>query len=1129
MSVCPSCAKELPDDARFCSSCGSAVAAQAAAARASGTEERKTITVLFCDLVAFTAMGEAADPEDVEAVLVRYHEAARREIERHGGVVEKFIGDAVVGVFGVPAVHEDDAERAVRAGLRVLESLAGMTRPDGEPLEARIGVNTGEALVHLGVDPASGRGFLAGDAVNTAARLQAAAPAMGVVAGAATQARTANVIRYEAFLPVAAKGKAERVAVWRAVAPVSRLGAELSVAAVAMIGRELELAYLDAVVDKAVRSREPQFVLISGEPGIGKSRLVAEALRLVDARTELVTWRQGTCRPYGDGRVFGALADIVRAHAGVLESDNATQIEGRLGKALSTLPDREWVGQRLRPLLGLDAPPADASVNRAAWALFLEGLARARPAVLVFEDLHFADEALLDFLDDLAGREASAALVVLGTARPELFERRPSFLAPGTRVHRIELGSLSPVQAGALAAALLGPDDDAAEVARRCGGNPYFIQESVKLLEDNADASKLPATVEAVIAARLDALSREQKAVMAGAAVVGDVFWAEVVAALEECETEAVEQVLDALIGKQLVRRRRTSSLAGEREYAFVHTLAREVAYQTLPRRARATRHLAAARWLRGRSDDRVEDAAGIAHHLTTAFGLLTAVRDTAGADVIREEVAQALALAGARAQSLDAVAAERYYAEALAAAGPGSALRPRLLAEWAEILDAQELHPADVAAALEEAVPGLLEQGEVRRAAVALTVLGTSWEKLGQPVNEYPEVALELLEGDEPSPELVTVLSRVASLRWYSDPAGGERYLEDQREALEMARLLGLPEPPELLGNIAVLRCSLGDLGGVEDARRAVRVAREQGLVRACWLASFALVVLVECIEGPGPAVELIEEAEEYATRHGMRGAVDSWRGFLAEALALAGRWDEALAEASASASTLDEAGHLLYLAQALSMEAVVLCWRGDLETAARALEWLEVHGVRLCEEDSSYEAYCLPPLAFSAYQRGRDEEARRLLHGTTVWCSHQPDVRLAAVLPEGMRVAVATGAPEAAAHLIEDMRPVVPAYAHILVAGAALLAEARGDVEDAAAGFADAARRWHDFGVPYEEGHAQFGLGRCLVALGRAPEAAAPLAAARGLFARLGAVPALVDVDRWLAKVEKGGGAEV
>ena len=532
MIACPGCGFQAPHDSAFCSKCGTKLVAPPPVA-----EERKTVTTLFCDLVAFTAMSESADPEDVDAILRQYHAAARKVIESHGGTVEKFIGDAVVGVFGVPAVHEDDPERGVRAGLRIIEALEGMTRPDGSQLEARVGVNTGEALVRLDVDPTSGRGFLAGDAVNVAARLEAAAPPGGVAAGALTHELTARVIEYEQLPSVAAKGKAEPVPAWHALAALARRGIDARTGDLTpLVGREAELSYLSAIFDKAMAQSTPQLALIVGEPGIGKSRLVRELSALVDARPQMITWRQGYCPPFGESISYWALAEIVKGHAGIHDTDDASAVEAKLEAVLPSGPDREWFRQRLGALLGLAAPDASREENFAAWLRFFEDVAAGRPTVLVFEDLHWADEALLAFLEHLTTHVASVPLMIVETTRPELFERYPSF-ARGGRLNRLQLEPLSAAETTRLVAGLLGESDDRAgvigRVVERCDGNPFYAEQSVRLLSDTEMDAQVPDSVHAVIAARLDALTAEQKALLADAAVVGSVFWDGVLTAME--------------------------------------------------------------------------------------------------------------------------------------------------------------------------------------------------------------------------------------------------------------------------------------------------------------------------------------------------------------------------------------------------------------------------------------------------------------------------------------------------------------------------------------------------------------------------------------------------------------------
>ncbi|MGN6169811.1 MAG: AAA family ATPase, partial [Solirubrobacteraceae bacterium] len=424
MVVCPACRQENPEGFRFCGAC--------AAPLTGGPpqrEERKVITALFCDLVGSTAEGERLDPEDLQALLSRYHGQVRTELERFGGTVEKFIGDAVVALFGVPLAHEDDPERAVRAALGVKEWVAQQA-----DLHVRMAVNTGEALVVLGANPAQGEHLASGDVLNTAARLQSAAPVNGVLVGEQTYRATERVIEYRQHDPVEAKGKAEPVPVWEAVQARSRFGIDVEQAPrTALIGRERELRLLKETFERAREERQLQLVTLVGVPGIGKSRVVYEFSRLIDADPQLVIWRQGRCLPYGDGVSFWALAEMVKAQAGILESDASERIESKLSatvKALVAPADADWVLRWLRPLVGRDGEERSQSARTesfAAWRRFLDGIAERGPAVLVFEDLHWADEGLLDFLDDLTEWTTGVPLLIVCTARPELLAKRPGW------------------------------------------------------------------------------------------------------------------------------------------------------------------------------------------------------------------------------------------------------------------------------------------------------------------------------------------------------------------------------------------------------------------------------------------------------------------------------------------------------------------------------------------------------------------------------------------------------------------------------------------------------------------------------------------------------------------------------
>ena len=443
---------------------------------------------MFCDLVGFTATSESADPEDVDSMLAAYFSVARSAIEAFGGVVEKFIGDAVVGVFGVPAAHEDDPERAVRAGIRICEDAEELEAIGGGPLKLRVGIDTGEALVRLGIAPGSGEGFLRGDAINTASRIQSIAPEMGVAVGLGTFQVTSVVFDYEELEPATLKGKSKPVQVFRAKSPRARLGTDLIRHDTPFIGREIDLSILKGVFDKTLASNSPQLVTVIGEPGLGKSRIVAELGGYVDILPTLVTWRQGRCMPYGEGITFWALGEIVKAHAGILESDTS---EVAIAKLEAVLPERErpWFRQRLLPLLGIEATSqAEREESFTAWRRFLERIAQQHPTVLVFEDLHWADDAMLAFLEHLIHRAEGVPLLVVGTARPELFERHPKYANELRNFTLINLVPLTGAETARLVSALLEtalvPAELQQRILDRAGGNPLYAEEFVRLLRD---------------------------------------------------------------------------------------------------------------------------------------------------------------------------------------------------------------------------------------------------------------------------------------------------------------------------------------------------------------------------------------------------------------------------------------------------------------------------------------------------------------------------------------------------------------------------------------------------------------------------------------------------------------------
>jgi len=415
-------------------------------------EERRVVTVLFSDLAGFTSRSEHLDPEDARALLVPYYAILENEITGHGGVVERHIGDGIMALFGAPIAHEDDPERAIRAALRILERIPAL----GTELHARIGINTGEILYR-----SEGQGredAVTGDAANTAARLQGLAPVDGVVVGEATWRATSRAFEYTEHPAATVKGKAEPIRVFQPTAPRARFGVDLTrTHDTPYVGRRVELAAMTAAFDATVESRRARFVTVVAPAGMGKSRFIAQLGDHVEASPGLVTWRQGRCLPYGDGITFWALGEIVKAHAGILESDDPATASARILDALPDTPERGWLHQRLLPLVGVAAgSSAERGELFTAWRTFLAGIASQDPVVVLFEDLHWADEAMLAFIEDFAANAGDVPLLIVGTARPELFERHPGFAGGLSNGTRIDLAPLDDADAAELVAALLG-------------------------------------------------------------------------------------------------------------------------------------------------------------------------------------------------------------------------------------------------------------------------------------------------------------------------------------------------------------------------------------------------------------------------------------------------------------------------------------------------------------------------------------------------------------------------------------------------------------------------------------------------------------------------------------------------
>ena len=737
MAVCPVCAEDNPTRARFCLACGAALPAQ----REPSREERKLVTVLFCDLVGFTARSDNADPEDVRATLRPYHARLRTEIERFGGTVEKFIGDAVMAVFGAPVAHEDDAERAVRSALRIMGAIAEMNeeRP-GLDLAVRIGVNTGEAVVSLGARPEEGEGIVTGDVVNTAARLQTAAPVGGVVVGQMTYRATKDLVEYEALEPVTVKGKAEPIPIWRALSARSRFGIDVEQGTrTPFVGRENEFALLTQTFARAVAEPSVQLVTIIGEPGVGKTRLLWELRRHLDDRPELIYWRQGRCLPYGEGVTYWALGEMVKAQAGVLETDSPDAALAKLQTTLAAVTkdetERDWLRGRLAPLIGVGGLESQTD-NRdevfTAWVRFLEAIAARDPLVLVFEDLHWADGPLIEFIEHLVEYSSGVPLFVVCSARPELYERHPGWGGGKRNSTTISLSPLSETDTARLLSALLEqavlPAEVQAELLERAGGNPLYAEEFVRHARRPGDPGApgdvhahhrrgggvpMPENVHALIGARLDTLSADRKSLLQNASVIGKVFWSGAVASMVGIVERPVREGLHDLARRELVRTVRTSSVQDQAEYSFWHALVRDVAYGQIPRAERAAKHRAVAEWIETTAGERITDQAEfLAYHYEKALELTLAAGRDPG-DELRRKTAAALLMAGERAQRLDIAKGLGFYRRAEAVIPPDDPELPVLRVRT--LMAAVELGEAaipEARAAYEAAIEHLKARG---------------------------------------------------------------------------------------------------------------------------------------------------------------------------------------------------------------------------------------------------------------------------------------------------------------------------------------------------------------------------------------------------------------------------------
>ncbi len=686
MLTCPRCGEENPERARFCLNCGEPLAG------ADRRKERKFATALFADLVGSTTLAEREDPEVIQSVVGRAFDRLAEEVGRYEGLLEKFMGDAVLAVFGVPRAHEDDAERAVRAAIEMQAVLSELNRTfaaEGKPeLQMRIGVEAGEVLVD--VERASGPRdrMLTGDAVNTAARLQTAAEPGRVLVGPGVFAATKDVIEYRELPPLDLKGKAEPVPAWEALRIRAKqrgerpqLGMEAR-----LVGRDEELSVLKQTFRRAQSEGRPALVTVVGPAGVGKTRLARELERHVEGLPEFVYWRRGRCLAYGNTS-YSALADAIKAQCEILEDDATDVALKKVEQAVRELFGDTSLVREIAALVGAGDPN---SLGREelfdAWRRFLERLSARYPLVLLFEDIHWADEGLLDFIEYLADW-AQGPILTVALARPELFETRPTWGGGKRNAVSISVDPLSPDESVAMLDELLSgaPTDElATAIVELSEGNPLYVEELVRKLIDDGilratEAARweiakpvaglqLPRSIQALIAARLDGLPSDEKALLQDAAVVGRVFWVGALAALSERAPAEIRATLGRLRVKELVLLSDPPSFSDELEFTFRHALIRDGAYDSLPKALRAEKHEQVAAWAETRAGDRAEElAALIATHHVEALRYLDELGSTSGRDEVQRAAYRWARAAGDRAAALWLAAdAGRWYERAL-------------------------------------------------------------------------------------------------------------------------------------------------------------------------------------------------------------------------------------------------------------------------------------------------------------------------------------------------------------------------------------------------------------------------------------------------------------------------------
>ncbi|MDP9340817.1 MAG: AAA family ATPase [Actinomycetota bacterium] len=1134
--ACASCGAPLGSDEKFCGECGTPVVDRSTAPVAgppppAPASERRLVSVLFADLVGFTALSETRDSEEVRDLLSRYFDTSRTLISRYGGTVEKFIGDAVMAVWGTPVAQEDDAERSVRAAMELVAAVAELGQEVGGPeLNARAGVLTGEAAVTLG---AEGQGMVAGDLVNTASRIQSAAAPGQVFVGESTRRSSEAAIAYEDAGTFEFKGKAEPVRLWRALRVVAAVGGVQRSAGLEppFVGRDRELRLLKDLFHSSAEDRRAHLVSVTGAAGVGKSRLLWEFEKYVDGLAGQFRWHRGRCLAYGEGVTYWALAEMVRTRADIVEGEEAASALAKLRSALeASLPDleeRRWVEPRLAHLLGLEERVSREREDLfAAWRLFYERLSDEMPTVMVFEDMQWADAAMLDFIEYLLEWARDHRLFVITVARPDLGDRRPNW---GTGRSSTSI-YLDPLSNAAMEETLTGlvpglPDDLRDRILERAEGIPLYAVETVRMLldrgllvqEENAytpagpiDALEVPETLHALIAARLDGLAPEERRLLQDASVLGKTFAKGALAAVSGLPASDLDALLISLTRKEALTVQADPRSPERGQYAFVQDLLRMVAYETLSKKERRARHLEVAAYLEttwGTDDDEVVEV--VASHYLEAH---RAAPDAPDAAEIKGKAWRMLARAGERAASLGASEeAERYFRQA--AELPDEPAPQSQLLERAGEMAAMGGRPQDARHLFERSLELVEREGDTHAAARISARLGFVEWRTGQldEAIERMERGFDVLRGDEPDEDLARLATDLGRLHFFR----GEPEIAAERVAfgLQVAEALWLPElisqGLNTKGILAMWQSRNEESIGL--LRHALEVAQENEIPSAALRAHMNLSETLARRDRYDDSIEQCQAGVALAHRVGDRFSEWQLAGNLMFPLSQTGRWDEAM-------EISRELPPAQYLNVGWTIEISAL--RGEVEEAARVFAAVSAIGGTADVQDragldSAHAALLLA--------QGRYEEA--LAAGEAAFAARE-HLGVAGEDQKGgfvraVEAALALGDIDRADTLtrtVEELPPgLLPPY---LAAQSsrfrARITQARGEADGVEAGFKRAAGTLRELGVRFWLGATLLEHGEWLESESRPDDARPLLAEAREIFDRLQARPWVERTDR-------------